>query len=47
MKELAQQRIEQYLGWNLYGQIISVSMLLYVISKTIFNQFASISCPLD
>lgn len=40
-------KIREYQLWNTYGILVSVAMMFYVITKVIFNIFASIKLPMD
>mmetsp|Transcript_37727 Transcript_37727/g.57764 ORF Transcript_37727/g.57764 Transcript_37727/m.57764 type:complete len:239 (+) Transcript_37727:1927-2643(+) len=40
-------KISDYKTWNMYGILISVAMMFYVLTKLIFNIFATIKLPVD
>lgn len=47
MEDHIAKNITDYQLWNMYGIIISIGMMWYVITKFIFNIFATVKLPLD
>ena len=42
-----QAAIDNYKEWSMNGTLISLAMIFYVLTKFIFNTFATIKLPLD